>query len=402
MCRSSSVQPALCHDDSRTPEVILTTRTMQQVEQAVANLATEFAQRRTERAARTELSEQDFRRLHEAGFGLTGVPASRGGLWRGLPESVRGYCNLLRVLGRADASVALVAAMHPSVLAFWLAAIDADTRDEPLRAQAERNFDSARQGHWWGTVISEPGSGGDPMRSNASAVADGPAWRLSGAKHFASGAGITSFMITTAKCAGDSLPNLYTIDMRGRAWDGSDGMKLTRSWDGHGMIATQSHAFELDACPAERAAAENLFLASAPIVGQLTPLLFAAVILGILDSATQLARTAVSGRIKSLRAYEQVTWTQASNEVWLAEQAFEGALRSVESSDRGLLAAARAKLTIAELAESSLAAMARVIGGGSFSRSQPFGQWGQDVRALGFLRPPWGYAYDQLLGFEFD
>jgi hypothetical protein len=37
-----------------------------------------------------------------------------------------------------------------------------------------------------------------------------------------------------------------------------------------------------------------------------------------------------------------------------------------------------------------------VIDGGTFSRSSPFGYWYEDVRALGFLRPPWGLSYDQL------
>jgi alkylation response protein AidB-like acyl-CoA dehydrogenase len=65
-----------------------------------------------------------------------------------------------------------------------------------------------------------------------------------------------------------------------------------------------------------------------------------------------------------------------------------------------LLAAGRAKLVIAELAETALNLCSRAIGGSSFSRNEPFGQWLQDVRALGFLRPPWGFAYDQLLGLD--
>jgi len=51
---------------------------------------------------------------------------------------------------------------------------------------------------------------------------------------------------------------------------------------------------------------------------------------------------------------------------------------------------------IAQLAESVLGRICKVIGGGSFSRSSPFGHWYEDVRALGFLRPPWGLAYDRL------
>ena len=49
----------------------------------------------------------------------------------------------------------------------------------------------------------------------------------------------------------------------------------------------------------------------------------------------------------------------------------------------------RTKTAIAQLAESVLGRICRVIGGGTFSRSSPFGYWFEDVRALGFLRPPW-------------
>jgi hypothetical protein len=36
------------------------------------------------------------------------------------------------------------------------------------------------------------------------------------------------------------------------------------------------------------------------------------------------------------------------------------------------------------------------MGGGTFARHSPFGFWFEDVRALGFLRPPWGLAFDAL------
>ena len=42
----------------------------------------------------------------------------------------------------------------------------------------------------------------------------------------------------------------------------------------------------------------------------------------------------------------------------------------------------------------------RVIGGASFSRSHPFGQWANDVKALGFLRPPWALTFEQLFELE--
>lgn len=53
---------------------------------------------------------------------------------------------------------------------------------------------------------------------------------------------------------------------------------------------------------------------------------------------------------------------------------------------------------IAELGEGSLTRIARVLGGGTFSRRSPVASWFEDVRALGFLRPPWGLAFDSLYG----
>jgi hypothetical protein len=75
-------------------------------------------------------------------------------------------------------------------------------------------------------------------------------------------------------------------------------------------------------------------------------------------------------------------------------------LRAIEQDRDRRLRAVQAKTAIAELAESVLRRISRVIGGGTFSRSSPFGYWYEDVRALGFLRPPLGLTYDQL--FEWD
>ena len=85
-------------------------------------------------------------------------------------------------------------------------------------------------------------------------------------------------------------------------------------------------------------------------------------------------------------------------------QAYEGALRAVESGDAAaaLHGALRAKESVAELAESALSRISRVVGGGTFSRRSPFAAWSEDVRALGFLRPPWGLAYDSLFLTSFD
>jgi hypothetical protein len=137
--------------------------------------------------------------------------------------------------------------------------------------------------------------------------------------------------------------------------------------------------------------------------GPLISNLFTAVILGVLDEATDTAKRQLAPKADSMRAYEQIEWSRAELEHWLAVQALEGSLRTVETGDRtrSLYAAIRAKEAVAELAEASLGRMARVIGGGTFSRRSPFASWFEDVRALGFLRPPWGLAYDTLFATSF-
>jgi hypothetical protein len=85
-------------------------------------------------------------------------------------------------------------------------------------------------------------------------------------------------------------------------------------------------------------------------------------------------------------------------DAWLIDQAYEGQMRAIEANGTAaLLEGLQAKTAIAELAESVTQRICRVVGGGTFNRSSHFGAAFEDVRALGFLRPPWGLAYDQML-----
>ena len=80
-------------------------------------------------------------------------------------------------------------------------------------------------------------------------------------------------------------------------------------------------------------------------------------------------------------------WARAELDGWLIQQAYEGMLRAVETKSADAeLVSVQGKVAIAELAESMLTRLCRVIGGGTYARSSPFGCWAQDVRALGFLR----------------
>ena len=121
-------------------------------------------------------------------------------------------------------------------------------------------------------------------------------------------------------------------------------------------------------------------------------------VLGVLDEAIALARPQIRDRAAGLRPYERVEWTYAEQDHWLAVQAHDGALRAIEGGDHATAthAALRAKESVADLAERTMLRLTRVLGGGTFSQRSPFAHWFEDVRALGFLRPPWGLANDAL------
>ena len=378
------------------------------MQEAVGQVAKEFASSRPERQLRRHLERKDFDALAAAGFLRTGLPVSRGGLWSTLPESTRPICEILRTLAQGDPSVALVSSMHPAVLSYWMAVPEVAAPDtERWAAQQAEVGDTVEDGAWWGTITSEPGSGGDVGRTQAlarplgsSSGGDGR-FRLYGQKHFGSGSGISSFMITTAVPEGEQRPDWFYVPVEGVPWDGSAGLKLLAEWDGHGMTATQSHAMLFDGVGAVRLAwpghLDDVIAAAAPFIGAV----FTAVVVGVVEVAVATARDQLSSRREDLDAYSRVEWSHAEMEGWLVDQAYEGMLRAVETGEPARGAVLRAKTAIAELAESCLLRLCRVIGGGTYARRSPFGCWFEDVRALGFLRPPWGLAHDGLFAESF-
>ncbi|HYM32981.1 MAG TPA: acyl-CoA dehydrogenase [Candidatus Cybelea sp.] len=370
----------------------------------IRDISARFAGERAERQRRRALDPADFAAIADAGFLGTGLPEAEGGYWKDSVTSIRPACEMLRILAQGDPSVALVCAMHPTVLSVWLPHADAapEFRDA-WRAQRRMIFDSVKNGCWWGTITSEPGSGGDMLKTRAvAAPAENGRYRVTGDKHFGSGSGILSFAITMARPEGEDSPDVFVLDLRGVPWDGSTGMKLAAEWDGHGMPATQSHAFRFDGFPAMRKAWPGNFQIISPAVAIYCSAAFSAVIVGIVETAVDTARALLLAKRSTLRAYEQVEWSRVETEGWLVRQAYEGILRDIESGDglkafgTGLLG----KTAIAELSETLMLRLCKIIGGATFARGSPFGHWAEDVRALGFLRPPWGLAYDNIFSIS--
>lgn len=379
----------------------MTTPTVEAVLASIDTLASTWVEERDERFQRRHLERSDFDAIAATGYLRLIVPESHGGFWRSLAETGPVIIDAVRRLARGDQSVALVAAMHPAVQVFWAAAPEAE--ESFAQAWADQRalvFASAVGGHFWGTLASEPGSGGDIFRTKVlgEPVDDSSdRYRLSGAKHFGSGSEIVSYMITTAKPVEAELPLALFLDLRAQPWDGTAGLTITRRWDGMGMKATQSHAVMLDGIEADAWAWQDAIAVSGPSANALNLAMFSAVVASVVDAAVEEADRRLGGR--ELRPYEQVAWTQAEVDHWMLRQALHGVIATMEteSPDVVAVAAIKAKLGMAALAESVLGNVCRAVGGGAFSASSPFATWNEDVRALGYLRPPWALGFDQLI-----
>lgn len=365
------------------------------------HLARTWAAERHDRQQRTQGEPADYQCLRELGVPLMAVPVEFGGTWESLAQSARPICTLLRTLAQGDPSITLASAMHHLVLASWRI----PTVPAPYTAawvqQRQEVFQTVLDGAWWGTIVSEPGSGGDTglTRSVAEPATRPLHYRLSGHKHFGSGSGLTSFMTTQAIPAGESASDLFYLEVRNVPWDGSTGMKLTAPWRGHGMRATNSHAFEFTNFPATRVAWPGHRQELLEANGGLGGMAFTSVITGVVDAAMAYTRQRLRGTISqgsTVRAFQHVEWTLAEQEAWLIEQAWDGALRTFDQGTNNRRIVLLAKTSIARLAEAVLGRLCKLSGGSAYTWYSPLGAWFEDVRALGYLRPPWALAFDQL------
>ena len=336
------------------------------VARAVDEIGARWRADRKDRQARRHLDAADFDRLRDAGLLRLIVPVDSGGSWVDMPSSAPPAVAIYRRLAAADPSVALVSSMHPAVIAFWLAS--PDPAQPAWEEQRRAVFASAAAGEQWGTITSEPGSGGDIARTRATAapidgraVLPGRTYAVTGDKHFGSGFGVTDRMITTAVPEGEADPTIFVLDVRDRPWDGSAGLRADRRVGRHGdgghPEPRHAPGRALPRCgwPGTAAARPDHPGRRAVSSPRSSPPWSSA----SLDEADRRRpRPGARARPTELRAYEQVEWARAEQDHWVAVQAYEGALRAVEGGrpDVAVHDALRAKEAVADLAEQHAAA----------------------------------------------
>jgi alkylation response protein AidB-like acyl-CoA dehydrogenase len=109
---------------------------------------------------------------------------------------------------------------------------------------------------------------------------------------------------------GEDEPDLFFVDMRGVLdhcgipLDETAGVRLTATWDGHGMMATQSHALMFEDVPATQIAwsgpsRKGVIVPRALGVG------FASLIVGIVEVAVETAAAWLRPKRSELRSFEQ-------------------------------------------------------------------------------------------------
>lgn len=367
---------------------------------AIDRLADKWQTQRAERLQRRRLDPADFQDLADTGYLRLIVPEEYGGTWRSLAESAPTLVDAAGRLARGDHSVALVSSMHPAVLVAWTALEEAPSpHTAAWEAQRREVFASAMAGHFWGTLASEPGTGGDLLKTQSTATPidnESGVFELRGQKHFGSGSEVVSYMITIAIPDGGEAPLGFYMDLRDQQWDGSAGLTISRPWDGVGMKATQSHAITLEGVHGTALAWPGAVAEASPYLAAMGLPMWVAIVTSIVDQAMAEAELRLGGR--DLRPFEEVEWTRAQIDQWMIAQARDGIVRSLaeRSLTEASVEAIKAKMGVAELAESLLTRISRAVGGSAFSASSPFASWFEDVRALGFLRPPWAMAFDSL------
>ena len=94
----------------------------------------------------------------------------------------------------------------------------------------------------------------------------------------------------------------------------------------------------------------------------------------------------------------------AEQEAFLIDRAWEGTLQSLDQGKLNRRMILMTKECIARLSESVLSRLCKLTGGTAYTWYCPLGAWLQDVQALGYLRPPWALAFDNLftMGWQED
>jgi SfnB family sulfur acquisition oxidoreductase len=286
-----------------------------------AALAEEFRAGASARDAERRLPREELERLSASGLLAVTVPAEHGG------ADVRQetLAEIFRLLASADASLAQIPQNH-----FVYVNV---IRRQGTAEQKEFFFSEVLAGRRFGNAQSEAGTRHvQDIRTRLEQRPDG-SYRLTGVKHYSTGALFADWIPVLARAEGDNLHVAYVPR-------DADGVTVVDDWDGMGQRTTASGTVRLDsvAVPADRVVPHHLTFQGPQLHGAVAQLLHAAIDAGI--AAGALAEAVEFVRTKSRAWFEGGVDTAAEDPLLI--QRFGELALQVRACEALLGAAARA------------------------------------------------------------
>lgn len=318
--------------------------------------------------------------LRASGYTRLTLPEAEGGLG----ATLRQFAVAQRQLGRADASLALILAMHGHVSG---AAFQGQTMPAPL---LEAIAAAGRNGDLLNALASEPELG-SPSRGGlprTAATPDGQGgWLLTGRKTWSTGARALSWAVITAATPEGEAAR-YWVDMRG------PGVSIEPTWQAAlALRGSGSHDVVFQNAPAALSAPPA---PGSPVSGAWFWTAIAATYLGVgfaaLDALTSYAHqrvpTALGAPLATLpRVQEQVGRIAA--DLLAARALLEHATATWDAvpgaASLALIGAAKAVATNSAVSATDLAV--RTAGGAALTAALPLEKFLRDARA-GLTHPP--------------
>jgi len=236
----------------------------------------------------------DFADLRAAGLLGLMVPTRLGGAGAGFQD----YAEVAMVLAAGNGATALIFNMHASVTGALAGTPDEMARalgvPESYFALRDQVLEAAAKGALYAVAMSERGVGSrlSALTTSYREVEDG--FHITGSKTFVSGAGHADGYLVAARREGSDPPVLSHFLVPAGA-----GLTVEQTWDSLGMRATGSNDLHLDVTvPEDRllGGMEGLVLMLAQVMPQWLVASYAAVYVGVAQSAIDAAVEHLSGR----------------------------------------------------------------------------------------------------------
>ncbi len=347
--------------------------------------------------------------LGASGYFAAPVPVELGGLG---VASAHDLVVASGRLARGDASVAIGVNMHlVAVLNMErrrqvAVAVGAERRARGFASSLER---IARDGVVLAAAISEPGQ--DLTRPGTRATRTESGWRIDGRKMFCTMSPAATDLYVAVTYADDEGAERYAYAM---VPTDAPGVVVHDDWDALGMRASGSHSISLEAVELPEAAVRGGFPAGDPLPymerNLVAGLFHAAASLGIAESADELARRGIAGRINGdarprMQVADNAVDLAASRGVLSRAAALIDEHRAANPASDGsaddlaaLFAEAQAAKAFVNEATARIVDRALALSGGrGYLNGSPLARAYRDVKAGSFMHPLGANrAYDYL------